>query len=53
MLKVGGTHTEGLLEVLTDLAKRKLGRPLLRWQALPDQTSLAGDDETSGNDRHS
>jgi hypothetical protein len=28
MLKVGGTHTEGLLEVLADLATRQLGHPL-------------------------
>ena len=40
MLKVGGTDTERLLQVLTDLATRRLGRPLLRWQAIPDQTLI-------------
>ena len=48
MLKVGGTDTERLLQVLTDLATRRLGRPLLRWQALPDQTAAASDSQTGG-----
>jgi hypothetical protein len=43
MLKVGGTDTERLLQVLTDLATRRLGRHLLRWQALPDQTEITSD----------
>lgn len=47
MLKVGGTDTERLLQVLTDLATRRLGRPLLRWQALPDQTSITSDSPIS------
>jgi hypothetical protein len=45
MLKVGGTDTERLLQVLTDLATRRLGRPLLRWQALPDQTAVTSDSQ--------
>ena len=48
MLKVGGTDTEGLLAVLADLATRRLGHPLLRWEALPARGALASDDEPSG-----
>jgi hypothetical protein len=47
MLKVGGTDTERLLQVLTDLATRSLGRPMLRWQALPDQTAITSDSPIS------
>jgi hypothetical protein len=46
MLKVGGTDTERLIQVLTDLAARRLGRPLLRWEALPDQTAVTCDSQT-------
>jgi hypothetical protein len=48
MLKVGGTDTEGLLEVLANLARLKLGRTMLRWEALPDQAAPAGNDDKDG-----
>ena len=42
-LKVVGTHTEGLLEVLADLATRALERPLLQWKAFPDRSASTSD----------